>query len=308
MRKVHLISVSEPLILDLALAIREKWYAVTVSGINLSTSILDTLHACQCKCYGEGWFPGKLTKDINFVVLGATVEKDNPELVRAKGLGLLIQSVPEFIYHRTKTKTRVVIAGCKGKKSVITMIAYVLSKQNLLFDYALSSECPVLSNLFRMNYESRIALIEGDALVTSNLEKRFQLEFYRPHIAVLANIGWETGNQQVPEKESYPIYHSFIHSIEREGKLIFFNGSEKINQLAAEVRKDITAIPYKVHETTEREGVQLLITRYGEFSVYVPDNYLLVNLNAARLVCRQLGVKEQDFYHAISEYSLTLRV
>ncbi len=297
MRKVHLISVSEPLILDLALAIREKGYEVTVSGTGLSESLLVILHDAKCTCYGEGWFPEKLTKDINFVVLGASVKKDNPELVRARELGLLIQSVPEFIFQRTKAKTRVVVAGSHGKRSILTMIAYALSKQNLVFDYALSGECPVLSNLFKMSYEARIALIEGDAQVTSSLEKRFQLEFYRPHIAVVSNIVQET---------SPGIYRSFIHSIEREGKLIYFSGDEKLKELASEVREDITAIPYEGETIIDREGTHFLETRYGEFPVYIPGNYFLLNLNAARLVCRQLGVKDKDFYQAMSEYSLTL--
>ena len=36
MRKVHLISVTEPIVLDLALAIREKGYEVTASGKDVS--------------------------------------------------------------------------------------------------------------------------------------------------------------------------------------------------------------------------------------------------------------------------------
>ncbi|MCD7932303.1 MAG: UDP-N-acetylmuramate--alanine ligase [Tannerellaceae bacterium] len=297
MRKVHLISVSEPLMVDLALAIREKGYEVTVSGVGLSESLLEELRDSKCKCYGEGWYPEKLTKDINFVVLGAQVKKDNPELLRARELGLLIQSVPEFVYQRTKEKTRVVVAGSKGKKSIITMVAYALAKQNLLFDFALSAGCPVLSNLFKMSYEARIALIEGDALMTSDLEKRFQLEFYRPHIAVVSNM----------DPGSYAIYDSFIQSIEREGKLIYFSGDEKLKELALKVREDITAMPYEEHQVTDKEGTHYLVTRYGEYPVYVPDCYFLLNLNAARLVCKQLGVQDKDFYQAISEYSLTLR-
>jgi hypothetical protein len=40
MRKVHLISVTEPIVLDLALAIREKGYEVTASGKDVSEADL----------------------------------------------------------------------------------------------------------------------------------------------------------------------------------------------------------------------------------------------------------------------------
>ena len=40
MRKVHLISVTEPLVLDLALALREKGYEVSASGCGLTEDCL----------------------------------------------------------------------------------------------------------------------------------------------------------------------------------------------------------------------------------------------------------------------------
>lgn len=116
MRKVHLISVTEPLLFDLALAIHQKGYEVSVSGAGLADAILASLEKEGCTCHGDGWFPERLTKDIHFVVLGAAVRQDNPELIRAKELGLLVLSIPEFIFQRTKEKTRVVVAGSRERR------------------------------------------------------------------------------------------------------------------------------------------------------------------------------------------------
>ena len=80
MRKVHLISVTEPIVLDLALAIREKGYEVTASGKDVSEADLLRLRSAGIFCAGDGWFPSTLTKDIHFVVLGAGVKQDNHEL------------------------------------------------------------------------------------------------------------------------------------------------------------------------------------------------------------------------------------
>ena len=80
-----------------------------------------------------------------------------------------------------------------------------------------------------------------------------------------------------------------------------------LNQLAQDVRPDITAIPYTEHSfITKEDGKTYLDTRYGDYEVRIPDKYFLINLNAARLTCRQLGIKDADFYQAISEYSLSL--
>lgn len=308
MRKVHLISVTEPLVYDLALAIHQKGYEVSVSGKGLDEGVLSKLRDTGCTCHGDGWFPERLTKDIHFVVLGASVKQENPELIRAKELGLLVLSIPEFIFQRTKAKTRVVVAGSRGKKTIISMIVCALQRQKLAFDYALTSAVPLLPDRVRLSYEARIALIEGDEHVTSALEKRFQLEFYRPHIAILTNLEWTPETDHVSPEAYRGTFHNFVSSIEREGKLIYFDGDPMVKELAEGVREDITAIPYDEHVVVEKEGGTFLHTRYGDFPIRVADPYFLVNLNAARLTCRQLGVKDTDFYKAMSEYSISLPI
>lgn len=307
MRKVHLISVTEPVIFDMSLAIREKGYEVVVSGNGLAESALAQLHAAGCTCYGDGWFPEKMTKDIQIVVLGATVKKDNPELLRARELGLLIQSVPEFVFDRTKSKIRVVVAGGQGKSSVLSMIGYAMQRSRVSFDYILSGKIDILPNLVYMGYESRIVLIEGDEHITSAIEKRYQLEFYRPHIAVITNLQWSEEKDHNTPEEYMQTYRDFVTSIERQGKLIFHNEDPRLRELAEKVREDITPIAYERQPLTEKDGALFLHTRYGDYPVWIPDDYFLLNLSAARLTCRQLGMKDADFYQAISDYSLSLK-
>lgn len=286
---------------EIAKAIREKGFEVSVSGEGLSDDQLQSLADKGYTCHGNGWFPDRLTKDIHAVVLGGTVGSDNPELARARELGLLVQSVPEFIYHRTKSKIRVVVAGSRGKRAILSMMVAALKRQKLAFDYATTSTVPLIEDKIHLSYEARIALIEGDEHITSRLEKRSQLEFYRPHIAVLTNLTWKhTADHTTPEAYM-STYRCFSTSIEREGKLIYYGEDPGISQLVEEIRSDITAIPFAKHEINEKDGQTFLNTRYGEFPIRVTDSYFLINLNAARLACRQLGVKDVDFYQAVSE-------
>lgn len=83
MQKIHLISVTEPLVFDLALALNQKEYEVSVSGLGLTDAVINSLRYSGCDCRGDGWFVENITKEIRFVIIGATVQKDNPELVHA---------------------------------------------------------------------------------------------------------------------------------------------------------------------------------------------------------------------------------
>ena len=236
MRKVHLISITDPLMLDLAMAIRDKGYEVSVSGNRLSSEQMCLLEERGIICYGNGWFPEKLTKDTYSIVLGCQVSLDNPELQRGKELGLMISSVPEFIYQCTKSKTRVVIAGSHGRRAILSLMVAALSRQKMAFDYATTSRVAQLAKTLQFSFESRIALIEGDEHITSVLDKRSQLEFYRPHIAVMTNMVWDSSHDHATPEAYMKTYRYFSTSIEREGKLIYYGGDPVIGELVEDIQ------------------------------------------------------------------------
>jgi UDP-N-acetylmuramate: L-alanyl-gamma-D-glutamyl-meso-diaminopimelate ligase len=49
-------------------------------------------------------------------------KNDNPEIKKARELGLLIYSFPEYIFEESKQKTRVVVGGSHGKTTTTSMI------------------------------------------------------------------------------------------------------------------------------------------------------------------------------------------
>ena len=116
----------------------------------------------------------------------------------------------------------------------------------------------------------------------------------------------ESGGKEAPATAMRKIVNAPANAARGE-LLIYFDGDPVVKQLAQEVREDITAMPYDEHVVIEKEGKTFLQTRYGDFPVYIPDRFFLINLNAARLACRQLGVKDADFYQALSEYSVSLQ-
>ena len=58
----------------------------------------------------------KITPSLDAVILGMHAREDNPELLRAKELGVRIYSYPEYLYEQTKNKRRVIIGGQPRQK------------------------------------------------------------------------------------------------------------------------------------------------------------------------------------------------
>ena len=72
-----------------------------------------------------GWFPEKITLDLDAVILGMHARADNPELLKARELGLQIYSFPEYLYQQTQDKIRVVVGGSHGKTSITATAMWI---------------------------------------------------------------------------------------------------------------------------------------------------------------------------------------
>ncbi len=302
MRKVYLIGLNNSLILDLAVALKEKGYEeISGSDEEISEKNRQRLDAVGIS-YHIPWNPSLIDINADYIVPAAHIPADNPEILQAKTLKLQVLSMPEFVYDCFKGKTRAVIAGTKGKKELMSMILKVLKKQKIAFDYITSHFIPGIDKLVHLSYDARIAIIEAEEL-TSSLAKKHKLEFYRPHIALIPNIIWKEDTLPTQE-DTIRIFRDFAQTIERDGKFIYNEQDEVLKEFAEEIREDITAIPYTEHLVI-REGTKVYLdTRFGKYPVQIDNEYFLENLNGARYACRHLGVSDKDFYTAISEISM----
>lgn len=87
---------------NLALALHQKGYRVTGSDDEIFEPSKSRLQQAGLLPEAWGWFPEKITPSLDAVILGMHAREDNPELLRAKELGVRIYSYPEYLYEQTK--------------------------------------------------------------------------------------------------------------------------------------------------------------------------------------------------------------
>jgi len=302
MSRIHFIAIGGAAMHNLALALHEKGYVVTGSDDEIFEPSKSRLKAKGLLPEEFGWFPEKIDNDIEAVILGMHARADNPELLKAKQLGLNIYSFPEYLYQQTQDKIRVVIGGSHGKTTITSMILFVLKKMNISFDYMVGAQIEGFDTMVGLSENARIAIFEGDEYLTSPIDLRPKFHLYNPHIALLSGIAWDHINV-FPTFENYvEQFRKFSTMIEKDGKLIYFDGDENLCDIAENVREDITAIPYNTHSHKIENGKTFLTSKYGDFPLHVFGEHNLQNINGAKIVCNQLGVKDKDFYTAISEF------
>ena len=122
MKKVHFIAIGGSAMHNLAIALHEKGYQVTGSDDAIFEPSKTRLQLRGILPEEMGWFPEKITEDLDAVILGMHAHADNPEMLRAQELGIKIYSYPEYLYEQSKDKTRVVIGGSHGKTTITSMI------------------------------------------------------------------------------------------------------------------------------------------------------------------------------------------
>ncbi len=302
MSRIHFIAIGGAAMHNLALALHQKGYHVTGSDDEIFEPSKSRLQAAGLFPEKQGWFPEKIDKNIEAVILGMHAREDNPELIRAKKLGLSIYSFPEYLYQQTQDKIRVVIGGSHGKTTITSMILFVLKKLNIKFDYMVGAQIEGFDTMVGLSEDARIAVFEGDEYLTSPIDLRPKFHLYRPHIALLSGIAWDHINV-FPTFDNYvEQFRKFSTMIEKDGKLIYFDGDKNLCDIAEKVRQDITAIPYNTHPHKIENGITYLTGKYGNFPLHVFGEHNLQNMNGARLVCNQLGIKDVDFYTAISQF------
>src|SRR5580698_11062692 len=133
--RIHFIAIGGSVMHNLALALLKKGYEVTSSDDEIFEPAYSRLKSAGIMPEHLGWNSEHITPEINSIVLGMHARADNPELLRAKELGIKIYSFPEYIYEQSKDKKRIVIGGSHGKTSITAMILHVLNYWKKDFDY-----------------------------------------------------------------------------------------------------------------------------------------------------------------------------
>lgn len=301
--KVHFIAIGGSAMHNLAIALKNKGFEVSGSDDEIFEPSKSRLAAKNILPAEIGWFPEKIHAGLDAVILGMHARADNPELLKAKELGLPVYSYPEYLYNQTEHKTRVVIGGSHGKTTITSMILHVLAQLGMETDYMVGAQLEGFNCMVRLSETAKIAVLEGDEYLSSPIDRRPKFHLYKPDIALLSGIAWDHINV-FPTFDNYvDQFRIFINLTEKGGQLIYCDKDPDLKQLAEEYSNTgIDYKPYGVHPHKIENGVTVLQTNDGEVPLLVFGDHNLQNLSGAKLVCNAIGVSDKDFYQSISSF------
>ncbi|GGD55055.1 UDP-N-acetylmuramate--L-alanine ligase [Muriicola marianensis] len=301
--RIHFIAIGGSAMHNLALALHDKGYVITGSDDVIYEPSKTRLREQGLLPSEFGWFPEKLSTDMDAVILGMHAREDNPELLRAQQLGLKIYSYPEFLYEQSRHKTRVVIGGSHGKTTITSMILHVLKYHDREVDYMVGAQLEGFNRMVHLTEENDFIVLEGDEYLSSPIDRRPKFHLYQPNIALLSGIAWDHMNV-FPTYENYrEQFQIFVDGIVQGGSITYNEEDTAVVEVVEKTPNQIRKFPYRTPEYNIENGQTFLETGEGPMPVEVFGRHNLSNLAGAKWICQQMGIDEDDFYQAISTFT-----
>ena len=299
---IHFIAIGGSAMHNLAIALHNKGYQVTGSDDTIHDPSKSRLEKKGILPKEFGWFPEKITQQLDVIILGMHAKKDNLELLKAQEMGLKIYSYPEFLYEQSKDKTRVVIGGSHGKTTITSMILHVLDYNDIEVDYMVGAQLEGFETMVHLTKENEFMVLEGDEYLSSPIDRRPKFHLYKPNIALLSGIAWDHINV-FPTFEGYVNqFRIFTDSLTDGGIMVYNEEDTILKEVVESSTHSIKKYEYSTPVYQIDDGVTYIDTPDGLMPLEIFGDHNLQNLAGAKWVCQHMGIDEEDFYEAIASF------
>ncbi|MDC0652360.1 Mur ligase family protein [Flavobacteriaceae bacterium] len=300
---IHFIAIGGSAMHNLAIALHNKGYHVTGSDDTIHDPSKSRLERKGLLPEAFGWFPEKITSDLDVIILGMHAKKDNPELLKAQDMGLKIYSYPEFLYEQSKDKTRVVIGGSHGKTTITSMILHVLAYHDREVDYMVGAQLEGFETMVHLTTENEFMVLEGDEYLSSPIDRRPKFHLYKPNIALLSGIAWDHINV-FPTFEGYvDQFRIFTDSLTNGGIMVYNEEDAILKEVVESSTHPIKKYPYSTPTYEIEDGITAIDTPDGMMPLEIFGDHNLQNLAGAKWICQHMSIDEDDFYEAIASFT-----
>ncbi len=278
--KIHFIGIGGIGVSALAQYYLAKGHKVSGSDL-VSSEITGSLKKSGAKIFIVRHLAKNLPDDTDLLIYSPAVSSDNPEIEKAKKLGIKIQSYPEALGELTKKYFTIAVSGTHGKSTTCAMIALVLMKAGL-------DPTVIVGTKLKEFNGSNFKIGKGKYLVIEADEWQASFLNYWPKIIVLTNIEREHLDYYKDLKHILKTYKEYVNHLPKDGILIANRDDKNIQKL--KVKSQSYALKWK-----EAKVLREILKVPGEYNIY--------NALAALTVARALKIPDKISFKALSQYA-----
>ncbi len=192
--------------------------------------------------------------------------------------------------------------GSHGKTTTTAMIMHVLKRTGKNFDWLVGARLEGFDQSVNIT-NAPLVVLEGDEYPASVIEKHPKFHFLFPNIAIITGIAWDHINV-FPTFDFYlEQFRIFIDKIVPGGSLIYNETDPVLKKLVLDHPSGVTKIGYGIPPHEIENGQTIISIEGVEGQLRVFGDHNLLNLQAAWLAVKQLGVDAPAFVKAIADFS-----
>lgn len=279
-KKIHFIGIGGIGISTLAQMFNEQGKSVTGSDIE------DTDHIQRMMKEGIrisiGHKASNVTEAHDLVIYSFAIEKDNPELLKAKELKIPCLTYPEALGELTKDYYTIGITGTHGKSTVTSMVALLLEKAGYDPTVVVGTKIKEFDN---KNY--RIG--KSKYLVVEACEFRNAFLNYKLDILAIINIDSDHLDFFKTQENYIKAFNDACKRVEKTG-LIITDADDKFSK---DIEKGAKAQTFKISNK---------IFKDYKLKPDVPGKFNIRNSAFAAAIGEFLGIEKEKIEKAISEF------
>jgi len=288
---------------NLAIALQKGGHEVTGSDDQIFEPSRGRLEKRGLLPMAEGWFPERIHAGLDAIILGMHARSDNPELAKAQELGLTIYSYPEFLHEVSKNMTRVVIAGSHGKTTTTAMVLHVMNHVGKPVNYMVGAQLAGFDCMVELESGSEFMVMEGDEYLSSPIDRRPKFHLYKPNITAITGIAWDHINVFPTFEDYVDQFKLYLDTVEAGGAVIFNERDEVLAKVVEGSDAPVKRFAYALPQYEIQDGQTFVSTEEGMMPLQIFGAHNLSNLEAARWLCLEMGVQEDEFYDAIMSFT-----
>lgn len=228
-------------------------------------------------------------KDVDVIVYSSAVKPDNPELRKARELGIPTIARGEMLAELMRFKYGIAIAGSHGKTTTTSMIGTVLGKTG--FDPTV-----VIGGKLEA-YGSNAKLGRGEFLVAESDESDGSFLKLTPTIVSINNIDLEHLGFYKDLEDIKNAFIEFANKVPFYGAVAVNVDDENVRSIIPKIEKKIIKFGLSDEAEIKGKNLQLVDGRYkftvegfGDIHLSVPGLHNVYNALATVAICQELGV------------------
>lgn len=285
-----------------------RGYIVTGSDMNQN----DKTEGLMAR--GAGIFLGHRDKNVigsDLVVYSAAVTSENPEMQKARELGIPTMSRAQVLGQLMREcKNSIAIAGTHGKTTTTSMVSIIL--QNAGLDPTIL----VGGNLSEIGGNVRVG--HGDYFVTEACEYMDSFLELKPRIEIILNIDSDHLDYFKDIEHIASSFHRFAGLLPDDGILLAYDSNAFVSRIIKDMPNAYTfgfnsESDYNAKDVTfDREGMPRFevyrgTAMIGRLQLSVPGEHNILNALASIACCDLMGVDPTCSIKTLEKYTGTQR-